>query len=185
MNGLRINNMNNLDDLIMNQGYMSERTKSPRRPNPNVGQNRFFQANDPYQKINKLNSNRDMSPNKMVAKNKPLLSNNMTINSRVPPIANNNFNVNHQAPFIESQTMYGYDIKPQQNNQNNGWKHVKSPRSPHIDNQMFSNQAMNGMNGTRTCYNHPGKKSEYMAKTDGEFIYYCEACAAKLAANCF
>ena len=81
--------------------------------------------------------------------------------------------------------MYGYDIKPQQNNQNNGWKHVKSPRSPHIDNQMFSNQAMNGMNGTRTCYNHPGKKSEYMAKTDGEFIYYCEACAAKLAANCF
>ena len=50
---------------------------------------------------------------------------------------------------------------------------------------MFSNQAMNGMNSTRTCYNHPGKKSEYMAETDGELIYYCETCAAKLAANCF
>ena len=42
MNGLRINNMNNLDDLIMNQGYMSERTKSPRRVNQNMAPNPYF-----------------------------------------------------------------------------------------------------------------------------------------------
>ena len=35
---LRINNFNNLDDLVINQGYMSERTKSPHRPG---GQNQF------------------------------------------------------------------------------------------------------------------------------------------------
>lgn len=47
---------------------------------------------------------------------------------------------------------------------------------------MFGNQTMNG---TRTCFNHAGKKAEYMAETDGEFIYYCETCAAKLAAQRF
>ena len=100
MNGLRINNMNNLDDLIMNQGYMSERTKSPRRINPNFPQNPVYEPNDPYQNVNKLNSNRDMSPNKIIAKNKPLLANNLPSNSRIPPIVNNNFNFNHQVPFV-------------------------------------------------------------------------------------
>ncbi len=43
MNNFRINNMsnmNNIDEFISNQGFMSERTKSPRRIMPNM--NQFF-----------------------------------------------------------------------------------------------------------------------------------------------
>ena len=65
---------------------------------------------------------------------------------------------------------------------NAGWKNVKSPRSPQMDNQSFTTVQNNG---AMACYNHAGKSAEYMAETDGEIIYYCATCAAKLAANNF
>ncbi len=103
---MNMNNLNNLDDLIINQGYMSQRTKSPNRVNPNMLPNQFYN-NEQYHNINhntnKLNSNRDMSPNKMIAKNKPLLGNNNPITTnRLQPTNINNFENNYQiqAPFI-------------------------------------------------------------------------------------
>ena len=102
--------LNNLDDLIINQGYMSQRTKSPRRMN----QQQFFQNEMMYNNgvkptnINKINSGRDMSPNKIVAKNKPLVSNN---------------NINQQ-----QQQQYGYSnnnmIQGNFSNNNNSKIHI-------------------------------------------------------------
>lgn len=71
-----------------------------------------------------------MSPNKIIAKNKPLLGNlgntNITAN-RMPQISSNNFNQIYQTPFIESQNRHVIETKAPQ--QNNAWKNIKSPRS--------------------------------------------------------
>ena len=102
MNNFRINNinnMNNVDEFISNQGFMSERTKSPRRVIPNIAPNQYFEANEQYPNVNRINSNRDMSPNKIIAKNKPLLANNVVNNRRIPPVQNN-FHGSYQAPFV-------------------------------------------------------------------------------------
>lgn len=131
MNNFRINNMgnmNNIDEFISNQGFMSERTKSPRRIMPNTVQNHFLEANDQYQNVNRINSNRDMSPNKMITKNRPLLANNVINNGRIPPIQNN-FQNNYNGSLIENQSRFGFDMKAAQ--QSNNWKNIKSPRSPH------------------------------------------------------
>jgi hypothetical protein len=119
-----------------------------------------------------------MSPNKMIAKSKPLLGNNLPNNGRIPPIQSH-FHNHHQASFAESQNRYGYDAKPSQ--PANNLKNIKSPRSPQ-DNQFFNNP---NSNQPKKCSNHQSKKAEYMAETGGEYLYYCESCAAKLAANNF
>ncbi len=131
--------------------------------------------------MNKVNKTRDISPNKAIPKTKPLL-NGISTNNRFP-LLNNNLNVNNyqsQMPIVDTQNKFNLDTKGQYAQQNVGWMNAKSPRSPQMDHQGFSQT-----NGTRTCFNHPGKKAEYMAETDGEVIYYCETCAAKLAAQCF
>lgn len=47
----------------------------------------------------------------------------------------------------------------QQQQNNNGWKNIKSPRSPHLDMQNFnSNNLIN-----KNCYNHSNKAAEFMA----------------------
>jgi hypothetical protein len=74
-----------------------------------------------------------MSPNKIIAKSKPLLIGNNTINNRVSQqVLNNNFNNNNHVQFIDSQIRYGFDMKVQQQPLNNGWKNIKNPRSPQI-----------------------------------------------------
>ncbi len=52
-----------------------------------------------YPNMNKLNSNRDMSPNKMVAKNKPLLAGNNGRAKHQQPINYGNGNYKSQMPF--------------------------------------------------------------------------------------
>jgi hypothetical protein len=97
-------------------------------------------------------------------------------------LANNNINSNYQTQgsAVETQSRFNVDMRGQFAQQNAGWKNVKSPRSPQIDNQTY-----NQPNANRNCFNHTGKRAEYMAETDGEVIYYCETCAAKLAAQRF
>lgn len=118
----------------------------------------------------------------MISKSKPLL-NNANQNSRIP-LSNNSQNIAYAPQDRLNIDMRGQFMQPnlQPNmQQNNGWKNVKSPKSPQIDNQ--NNFNLN--NGMKNCYNHLNKKAEYMTETDGEVIYYCETCAAKLAAQRF
>jgi hypothetical protein len=117
-----------------------------------------------YGNVNKLNSNRDMSPNKLINKNKPLLMNTSNVpTNRIPMVNNNfpNFQQKSQNGFMETQQTYQTNMFEQQKlqnmqGQNGNWKNVKSPRSPQMDNQNFT---MPQNNGTKLCYNHNGKKA--------------------------
>lgn len=100
-----------------------------------------------------------MSPNKMVAKNKPLLNNNM--NGKIPIGANTNIKYQNQLPIIDMQSNFMSNTRGQFNQQNPiGWKNAKSPRSGLNEKQ---NLVSNPMNVPKTCFNHVGKRAEYMA----------------------
>lgn len=171
--------LNNLDDLIINQGYMSERTKSPRKMTPH----QFYENNVNEMQINKINSGRDMSPNnKIVAKNKPLLNNNA--NRDMQQYGQGHYNNGSQMnkmPFGQhnsnisannySTLQHGYPSNQQQG-ANPSWRNAKSPRTPHeVKGSQLMNMGMglnmNNNNNMRQCYNHGSKKAEYMAETDG------------------
>ena len=81
-----------------------------------------------------------MSPNKIMAKNKPLLAG---INNREPLTVNNCNHPTAQIQFVESQNRYAsntQDTKAQNMhnfknnilNKNGAWMNVKSPNSPQL-----------------------------------------------------
>lgn len=81
---------------------------------------------------------------------------------------------------VQSKNIQTKNLQNILSTQKIGWKNTKSPRSAEFDQNFVTS---NG--GVINCQNHANKKADYMTETDGEAIYYCETCAAKLAAQRF